>query len=94
MFDFRGITLAQVLSTQPSYLLMTAPSDHVFPGISGLAPGGNLSGLELGSMVGGVKDGGGGQQSRFKWMMEGHSPAPSPPESLNKNGERERVLTL
>lgn len=87
MFDFRGITLAQVLSTQPSYLLMTAPSDHVFPGISGLAPGGNLSGLELGSMVGGVKDGG-GQQSRFKWMMEGHSPAPSPPDTAHhKNGE-------
>ncbi|XP_029583859.1 trinucleotide repeat-containing gene 6B protein isoform X2 [Salmo trutta] len=56
---------------------------------SGLAPGGNLSGLELGSMVGGVKDGGGGggQQSRFKWMMEGHSPAPSPPDTAHhKNG--------
>ncbi|CDQ74365.1 unnamed protein product [Oncorhynchus mykiss] len=53
---------------------------------SGLAPGGNLSGLELGSMVGGVKDGG-GQQSRFKWMMEGHSPAPSPPDTAHhKNG--------
>lgn len=40
-------------------------------------------------MVGGpagLKDSG-GQQSRFKWMMEGHSPAPSPPDSiLHKNG--------
>uniref|UniRef100_A0A8D3E3C5 TNRC6 PABC binding domain-containing protein n=2 Tax=Scophthalmus maximus TaxID=52904 RepID=A0A8D3E3C5_SCOMX len=53
---------------------------------SGLAPGGNLSGLELGPMMGGMKDTG-GQQSRFKWMMEGHSPAPSPPDStLHKNG--------
>ncbi|KAA8584847.1 hypothetical protein FQN60_003541 [Etheostoma spectabile] len=53
---------------------------------SGLAPGGNLSGLELSSMMGGMKDTG-GQQSRFKWMMEGHSPAPSPPETtLHKNG--------
>ncbi|XP_078141005.1 trinucleotide repeat containing adaptor 6Bb.1 [Centroberyx gerrardi] len=56
---------------------------------SGLAPGGNLSGLELGSMMGGMggmKDAG-GQQSRFKWMMEGHSPAPSPPDTtLHKNG--------
>ncbi|XP_059203255.1 trinucleotide repeat-containing gene 6B protein-like [Centropristis striata] len=53
---------------------------------SGLAPGGNLSGLELGPMMGGMKDTG-GQQSRFKWMMEGHSPAPSPPDTtLHKNG--------
>ncbi|XP_061556018.1 trinucleotide repeat-containing gene 6B protein-like isoform X1 [Phycodurus eques] len=54
---------------------------------SGFAPGSNLSGLELGSpMMGGVKDIG-GQQSRFKWMMEGHSPAPSPPDTtLLKNG--------
>ncbi|XP_075940439.1 trinucleotide repeat-containing gene 6B protein-like isoform X2 [Anarhichas minor] len=53
---------------------------------SGLAPGGNLSGLELGPMMGGMKDTG-GQQSRFKWMMEGHSPAPSPPNAtLHKNG--------
>ncbi|XP_049320435.1 trinucleotide repeat-containing gene 6B protein isoform X4 [Astyanax mexicanus] len=47
------------------------------------------SGLELGSMVGassGLKEGG-GQQSRFKWMMEGHSPAPSSPDSaIHKNG--------
>ncbi|XP_076856462.1 trinucleotide repeat-containing gene 6B protein isoform X2 [Brachyhypopomus gauderio] len=44
------------------------------------------SGLELGSMVGGLKDCG-GQQSRFKWMMEGHSPASSSPDSvLHKNG--------
>ncbi|XP_061892920.1 trinucleotide repeat-containing gene 6B protein-like isoform X2 [Entelurus aequoreus] len=57
---------------------------------SGLAPGGNMSGLELGSpMMGGMKDMG-GQQSRFKWMMEGHSPAPSPPDSsLLKNGSTE-----
>ena len=38
-------------------------------------------------MMGGMKDGG-GQQSRFKWMMEGHSPAPSPPDTAHhKNGE-------
>ncbi|XP_019726466.1 trinucleotide repeat-containing gene 6B protein isoform X2 [Hippocampus comes] len=51
---------------------------------------GVYSGLELGSpMIGGLKDIG-GQQSRFKWMMEGHSPAPSPPEStLLKNGSTE-----
>lgn len=37
-------------------------------------------------MMGGMKDTG-GQQSRFKWMMEGHSPAPSPPDTtLHKNG--------
>jgi hypothetical protein len=67
---------------------MNESYDHFCsPGISGLAPGGNLSGLELGSMVGGMKDGG-GQQSRFKWMMEGHSPAPSPPDTVHhKNGE-------
>ncbi|TKS91579.1 Trinucleotide repeat-containing gene 6B protein [Collichthys lucidus] len=53
---------------------------------SGLAPGGNLSSLELSPMMGGMKDTG-GQQSRFKWMMEGHSPAPSPPDTaLHKNG--------
>ncbi|XP_051958577.1 trinucleotide repeat-containing gene 6B protein-like isoform X1 [Xyrauchen texanus] len=56
---------------------------------SGFGPGVSLSGLELGPMVGGqagLKDNG-GQQSRFKWMMEGHSPAPSPPDStLHKNG--------
>ena len=50
----------------------------------------SLSGLELGGSAvggpGGMKDMG-GQQSRFKWMMEGHSPIPSPPEStLHKNG--------
>ena len=63
------------------YLLLLLPP-------AGFGSGVNLSGLELGSMVGG---GGGmkdvaGQQSRFKWMMEGHSPAPSPPESALKNG--------
>ncbi|XP_055031103.2 trinucleotide repeat-containing gene 6B protein [Misgurnus anguillicaudatus] len=56
---------------------------------SGFGPGVGLSGLELGPMVGGPpgpKDSG-AQQSRFKWMMEGHSPAPSPPDSaLHKNG--------
>lgn len=37
-------------------------------------------------MMGVMKDTG-GQQSRFKWMMEGHSPAPSPPDTtLHKNG--------
>lgn len=56
---------------------------------SGLASGGNLSGLELSSMMGGMKDTGG--QSRFKWMMEGHSPAPSPPNAnLHKNGRCNR----
>ncbi|KAG5832470.1 hypothetical protein ANANG_G00291500 [Anguilla anguilla] len=45
-------------------------------GYSGFPSGVNLSGLELG----GMKDSG-GQQSRFKWMMEGRSPAPSPPDS-------------
>ncbi|KAL4658044.1 trinucleotide repeat-containing gene 6B protein-like [Arapaima gigas] len=58
-------------------------------GYSGFSAGASLSGLELGSMVGGpgsMKEGG-GQQSRFKWMMEGHSPTPSPPDStLHKNG--------
>ncbi|KAG7491512.1 hypothetical protein MATL_G00004580 [Megalops atlanticus] len=58
-------------------------------GYSGFGSGVNLSGLEMGSMAGapaGMKDAG-GQQSRFKWIMEGHSPAPSPPESaLHKNG--------
>lgn len=62
------------------------PWVFVFFHLAGLAPGGNLSGLELGPMMGGMKDTG-GQQSRFKWMMEGHSPAPSPPDStLHKNG--------
>lgn len=63
--------------------------------LSGFAPGGNLSGLELGSMMGGMggmKDAG-GQQSRFKWMMEGHSPAPSPPDTaLHKNGRLANAL--
>ncbi|XP_037544806.1 trinucleotide repeat-containing gene 6B protein [Nematolebias whitei] len=53
---------------------------------AGLTPGGNLSALELSPMMGGMKNMG-GQQSRFKWMMEGHSPAPSPPDTtLHKNG--------
>ncbi|XP_012735101.2 trinucleotide repeat-containing gene 6B protein [Fundulus heteroclitus] len=53
---------------------------------TGLTAGGNLSTLELSPMMGGMKDMS-GQQSRFKWMMEGHSPAPSPPDSaLHKNG--------
>ncbi|XP_055008777.1 trinucleotide repeat-containing gene 6B protein-like isoform X2 [Boleophthalmus pectinirostris] len=47
---------------------------------------GMYSGMELSSVMGGMKDTG-GQQSRFKWMMEGHSPVPSPPDlTLNKNG--------
>lgn len=58
--------------------------------ISGFGSGVNLPGLELGSMAGGpgsLKESG-GQQSRFKWMMEGHSPAPSSPDdALHKNGE-------
>ncbi|XP_047215458.1 trinucleotide repeat-containing gene 6B protein-like [Girardinichthys multiradiatus] len=53
---------------------------------TGLSAGGNLSTLELSPMMGGMKDMS-GQQSRFKWMMEGHSPAPSPPDTaLHKNG--------
>uniref|UniRef100_A0A4W4FDH4 Trinucleotide repeat containing adaptor 6Ba n=1 Tax=Electrophorus electricus TaxID=8005 RepID=A0A4W4FDH4_ELEEL len=53
---------------------------------SGFGSGVNLSSLELGSVVGGLKEAG-GQQSRFKWMMEGHSPAPSSPDNaLHKNG--------
>ncbi|XP_056153244.1 trinucleotide repeat-containing gene 6B protein isoform X2 [Lampris incognitus] len=60
-------------------------------GYSGFTSGINLSGLDLGGSVmggpGGMKDLG-VQQSRFKWMMDGHSPPdPSPPEStLHKNG--------
>lgn len=54
--------------------------------LEGLAPGSNLSALELSPMMGGMKDMG-GQQSRFKWMMEEHSPAPSPPDPTpHKNG--------
>jgi len=57
--------------------------------LEGFGPGVSLSGLELGPMIGGpagLKESG-GQQSRFKWMMEGHSPSPSPPDStLHKNG--------
>nr|XP_057917258.1 trinucleotide repeat-containing gene 6B protein isoform X2 [Doryrhamphus excisus] len=58
---------------------------------SGFSSGVNLSGLDLsGSVVGGpggMKDMG-GQQSRFKWMMEGHSsPDTSSPENaFHKNG--------
>uniref|UniRef100_A0A8C7QA72 Trinucleotide repeat containing adaptor 6B n=1 Tax=Oncorhynchus mykiss TaxID=8022 RepID=A0A8C7QA72_ONCMY len=58
-------------------------------GYSGYSGGVNMSGLDMGGSVvggpGGMKDVG-GQQSRFKWMMEGHSPAPSLPETLHKNG--------
>nr|XP_040047405.1 trinucleotide repeat-containing gene 6B protein-like isoform X2 [Gasterosteus aculeatus aculeatus] len=54
--------------------------------------GGSLAGLELNPMMGGMKDTG-GQQSRFKWMMEGHSSAPSPPDtSLHKNGPLPSVI--
>lgn len=51
----------------------------------------NLSGLDLGgSVVGGpgtMKDLG-GQQSRFKWMMEGQSPPDTSPaeNAFHKNG--------
>lgn len=60
--------------------------------LSGYASGVNLPGLDLGGSVmggpGGMKDLG-GQQSRFKWMMEGHSsPDTSSPENaFHKNGE-------
>ncbi|TWW69484.1 Trinucleotide repeat-containing gene 6B protein [Takifugu flavidus] len=61
---------------------------------SSLTPGGNLSGLDLGSMMGGMKDAG-GQQSRFKWMMEGQSPAPSPPTTaFHKNGPLPSALKM
>ncbi|KAG7226526.1 hypothetical protein INR49_003848 [Caranx melampygus] len=58
---------------------------------SGFSSGVNLPGLDLGASVlggpGGMKDLG-GQQSRFKWMMEGHSsPDTSSPENpFHKNG--------
>ncbi|KAM9336829.1 trinucleotide repeat-containing gene 6B protein [Symphorus nematophorus] len=58
---------------------------------SGFGSGVNLPGLDLGGSVvggpGGMKDLG-GQQSRFKWMMEGHSsPDTSSPENaFHKNG--------
>lgn len=59
----------------------------------GLTPGGNLSGLDLSSMMGGMKDAG-GHQSRFKWMMEGQSPAPSPPTTaFHKNGRCNRWIS-
>ncbi|XP_029953439.1 trinucleotide repeat-containing gene 6B protein isoform X1 [Salarias fasciatus] len=58
---------------------------------SGFGSGMNLTGLDLGGSVmggpGAMKDLG-GQQSRFKWMMEGHcSPDTSSPENaFHKNG--------
>jgi hypothetical protein len=70
---------------------------YMSPSLSGYGGGVNLSGLDMGGSVmggpGGMKDMG-GQQSRFKWMMEGHSPAPSLPESLHKNGESERPYSV
>lgn len=45
-------------------------------------------------MMGGMKDAG-GQQSRFKWMMEGQSPAPSPPAAtFHKNGRFNRWIEI
>lgn len=45
-------------------------------------------------MMGGMKDAG-GQQSRFKWMMEGQSPAPSPPTTtFHKNGRCNRWIEI
>ncbi|KAG8009015.1 Trinucleotide repeat-containing gene 6B protein, partial [Nibea albiflora] len=61
------------------------------PYSAGFGSGVNLPGLDLGGSVvggpGGMKDLG-GQQSRFKWMMEGHSsPDTSSPENaFHKNG--------
>ncbi|XP_061611073.1 trinucleotide repeat-containing gene 6B protein isoform X2 [Phyllopteryx taeniolatus] len=58
---------------------------------SGFSSGVNLPGLDLGGPVvggpGGIKDMG-GQQSRFKWMMEGHSSldTSSPENAFHKNG--------
>lgn len=54
---------------------------------AGFGPGVSLPGLDLGG-PGGMKELG-GQQSRFKWMMEGHSsPDTSSPENaFHKNGE-------
>nr|XP_023670236.1 trinucleotide repeat-containing gene 6B protein-like [Paramormyrops kingsleyae] len=63
----------------------------------GFSSGVNLSGLEMGSMLGGpggMKDGG-GQQSRFKWLMEGHSPNPPPPDTApHKNGPMSTPMKL
>lgn len=64
----------------------------LLPPSTGFSSGVNLTGMDLGgSMVGGpggMKDMG-GQQSRFKWMMEGHSsPDTSSPENaFHKNGK-------
>lgn len=54
---------------------------------TGFGSGVSLPGLDLGGS-GGMKELG-GQQSRFKWMMEGHSsPDTSSPENaFHKNGE-------
>ncbi|XP_063045768.1 trinucleotide repeat-containing gene 6B protein-like [Engraulis encrasicolus] len=66
---------------------LQAKAQGGYPGFG--SAGGNLSGLELGAMVGApgtVKDPV-GPQSRFKWMMEGHNTAPSPPDpNMHKNG--------
>lgn len=47
---------------------------------------GFAGGSDLDSLIGGQKDGG-GAQSRFKWMMDGNSMTPSPPEVTLHNGE-------
>ncbi|XP_049615162.1 trinucleotide repeat-containing gene 6B protein isoform X2 [Syngnathus scovelli] len=58
---------------------------------SSFSSGMNLTGMDLGGSVvggpGGMKDMG-AQQSRFKWMMEGHSSpdTPSPENAFHKNG--------
>ncbi|KAM9773163.1 trinucleotide repeat-containing gene 6B protein isoform X2 [Syngnathus typhle] len=58
---------------------------------SNFSSGMNLTGMDLGGSVvggpGGMKDMG-AQQSRFKWMMEGHSSpdTPSPENAFHKNG--------
>ncbi|XP_057182870.1 trinucleotide repeat-containing gene 6B protein isoform X2 [Triplophysa rosa] len=46
---------------------------------------GFAGGSDLDSLIGGLKDGG-GAQSRFKWMMDGNSMTPSPPEVTLHNG--------
>ncbi|CDQ75111.1 unnamed protein product [Oncorhynchus mykiss] len=71
-------------------LVWVAPCQIFMPKLRGctlgLLPEATCLGWSWAPWWGGVKDGG-GQQSRFKWMMEGHSPAPSPPDTAHhKNG--------
>lgn len=58
---------------------------------SGFAGSPDLDSL-IGSS-GGLKDGG-SVQSRFKWMMDGSSLTPSPPEPTLHNGEFDLILLM